>query len=330
MWAPMENQPTNNNELNSLEDPGTNVVSGANTSGGKVVGPDSDPPKKKRSAKSRIQGLVSGFNIYLLLFVLIIVVVGGFTFISFKKSKKESVTPSIQTQTLSPDALKQLNSSNTTVGDPKQTLSIESNAIFSGKVLVRDSLDVAGTIRVGGSLSLPGLTVSGTSTFDQITANKITSAGDTNIQGQLTAQKGLTISGSASFGGPITAPQITVQSFQLSGDLQLQRHIDAGGGTPGKSDGSAVGSGGTSSVSGTDTAGTITINTGGNPAAGCFVTVNFAQRFNGTPHVVVTPVGSAAGGLSYYISRTTSGFTLCTANPAPGGANFSFDYIAID
>src|SRR5690606_26012408 len=131
-----------------------------------------------------------------------------------------------------------------------------------------------------------------TSSFDQIQGNSISISGDANIQGQLTVQQTLTTTGGASFGGPISAPQITVQSFQLTGDLQIIRHIDAGGGTPGKSDGNALGAGGTSSVSGTDTAGTITINTGGGPGPGCMITVIFAQPFNGTPHVVVTPVGS--------------------------------------
>lgn len=324
----MENRPTEDNELNSLEDPGTNAGSGDSTGG--VVSSENQP-KKKKGLKARIAGLISHLNIYLLLFILIVVLVAGFTLVSVQRNKKEAAPTTIDTQTLNPETLNKLNGTNTSVGDPKQTLSVESNAIFSGKVLIRDSLDVAGTIKVGGSLTLPGLTVAGTSTFDQIQANKISSAGDTNIQGQLTVQKGITITAGASFGGPITAPQLTVQSFQLSGDLQLQRHIDAGGATPSKSDGTALGSGGTSSVNGTDTAGTITINTGGGPGAGCFITVNFVQKFNSTPHVIVTPVGSAAGGLSYYISsRTTSGFTLCTANPAPGGANFSFDYIAID
>jgi cytoskeletal protein CcmA (bactofilin family) len=321
----MENQPNNDNELNSLEDPGT-VITGSSANSG----PDNKPEKKKKGLKVRIQGLISHFNIYLLLFVLIVVLVAGFTFVSVQNNKKEAAPTDIQTQTLTPDALNKLNNSNTSVGDPKQTLSVESNAIFSGKVLIRDSLDVAGTIKIGGALSLPGLTVSGTSTFDQLQANKITSSGDANIQGQLTVQKGLTITGGASFGGPITAPQITVQSFQLSGDLQLQRHIDAGGGTPSKTDGGALGSGGTSSVSGTDTAGTITINTGSSPGVGCFITVSFAQKFNTTPHIVITPVGASAGGLSYYITRTNSSFSVCTTNPAPGGVSFGFDYIAID
>lgn len=325
----MENQPTDENETTSLEAPATVGAPGDNSQNG---GSDSlkNTPKKSKSIKARVQDLIGRLNIYLLLFVLVVVLVAGFTLISIQRNNQDAAPTIVDTQTLTPEELSKLNNTNTSVGDPKQTLSIESNAIFSGKVLIRDSLDVAGTLRIGGSLTLPGLTVAGTSTFDQLQANKISTSGDLNVQGQLTGQKGLTITGGASFGGPITAPQLTVQNFQLSGDLQLQRHIDAGGATPGKSDGSALGSGGTASISGTDTAGTITINTGGGPGAGCFVNITFVNRFNATPHVVVTPVGSAAGGLSYYISRTTAGFSLCTANPAPGGANFSFDYIAID
>ncbi len=153
---------------------------------------------------------------------------------------------------------------------------------------------------------------------------------DSNIQGQLTVQKGITVTGGASFGGPISAPQISVQSFQLSGDLQLQRHIDAGGGTPSKSDGSKLGNGGTASLSGTDTAGTVTINLGGSPQSsdGCFVTVTFNQRFNATPHVVITPVGANAAVLNYYVTRTAGNFQICATNTSTG--NFSFDYIVID
>jgi cytoskeletal protein CcmA (bactofilin family) len=328
--------PQDNNELNSLEDPGTvveqdNTAAGQSASGNEAASATGgDTPKPKKSFNKRIQNLINRVNIYLLLFILIIVLAAGIVFVGYQRTKKEAAPVAINTQPLDAEALAKLKGSDAKVGDPKQTLSIESNAIFSGKVLVRDSLDVAGTIKVGGALNLPGITVSGTSAFDQIQANKLSIAGDTNIQGQLTVQKNLTITGGATFGGPISAPQITIQSLQLNTDIQLNRHIDAGGGTPGKTDGSALGSGGTSSVSGSDTAGTVTINTGGGPGAGCYITVNFAQRFNGTPHVVITPVGSGGAGLNYYVNRTTSNFSICSTNAPAGGISFSFDYVAID
>ncbi len=321
----MENQPAND-EANSLEGPETTPESGA----GGAPEEKKNEPKLKQGLGNKIRGLISHLNIYLLIFMLIVVVAGGFTAVSIQKNNKEAAPTTIQTTELTQDEINKLTATDSTVGDAKQTLSVESNAIFAGKVLIRDSLDVAGTIKVGGPLSLSGLTVAGTATFDQIQGNKLTIAGDTNIQGQLTAQKGITVTGGGSFGGPISAPQITVQSFQLTGDLQLNRHIDAGGSTPGQSNGGALGAGGTVSVSGTDTAGTITINTGGSPGAGCFVTVSFAQRFNGTPHVVVSPVGSGASGINYYVNRSSTEFSLCTTNAAPGGTSFSFDWVAVD
>lgn len=317
----MENQPQDENELNSLEAPDT-VATETKT--------DQTGDKKPKKKGGGIKGIISHLNIYLLLFILIVVIVAGFTLVSIQRNKKESATPTVQTQQLTAEDIKKLGGNDAAVGDAKQTLTVASNAIFNGKVLIRDSLDIAGGIKVGGSLNLPGITVAGTSSFDQIQGNKLSIAGDASLQGQLTVQKGITVTGGASFGAPITAPQITVQTFQLSGDIQLQRHIDAGGATPGQSAGSALGAGGTVSVSGTDTAGTITINTGGGPGAGCFVTVTFSQKFNSTAHVVVTPVGSAAGGLNFYINRTNSNFQVCTTNPAPASSSFSFDYIAID
>ena len=286
--------------------------------------------EKTKKKTSIIEVIMSRFNIYLLLFILIIVLSIGLIFVGMQRDKK-AATPTITSTTpLTQEAIDQLSENATKIGDPKQTLAIESNAIFSGKVLVRDSLDVAGTIKVGGALSLPGISVAGQSTFDKIQANDIAAAGNVSIQGQLTVQQTLTVTGGATFGGPISAPQLSIENFQLNGDIQLNRHIDAGGGTPTKTDGGALGSGGTSSVSGTDTAGTVTINTGSNTGAGCFLTVIFAQKFNSVPHVVVTPVGINAAGINYYVTRNTSSFSLCTINAAPVGSNLNFDYIAID
>jgi cytoskeletal protein CcmA (bactofilin family) len=330
----MEEPVQDPNEVNSLEGPAEGDTAGGSEPGSlssepaKPATPDPDKAKKKKG--SLLQRLVTHINIYLLIFIFMVVIAGVVVVVGMQRNKKALETPTVTTQELTQEALDTISNSETKVGDPKQTLSIESNAIFAGKVLIRDSLDVAGTIKVGGALSLPGLTVAGTSNFDQLQANKLSIAGDTNVQGTLTVQKNIAVSGGATFGGPISAPQITAQSLQLNSDLSLTRHIDAGGPTPGRSNGTALGNGGTSSVSGTDTAGTLAINTGGAPGAGCFATVTFAVKFNSTPHVIITPVGSAAAGLNYYINRSTTEFSVCTTNPAPAGQNFAFDYIVID
>ncbi len=319
--------PQDEKEAQSLETTSNTEPQSGSSSAGSVVTPSSDIKPKKRL---NIQSLISRINIYLLVFILIVVLAAVVVFIGVQRSKKEAVTPTISTQKLTQEELEKLQSTESKVGGAKQTLSIESNAIFTGKVLLRDSLDVAGTLKVGSSLTVPGLNVSGSSTFDQVLANKMSITGDATVQGQLNVQKNLVISGGATFGGQVSAPQLTIQSLQLNGDLTLSRHIDAAGGTPGMSSGSALGSGGTSSVSGTDTAGTLTINTGGGPGAGCFATLTFAQKFNTTPHVVITPVGSGAAGINYYVNRSSTSFSICTTNSAPAGASFSFDYIVID
>lgn len=329
----MENKPTDTNEAESLETTTADATDDSSLESSSKEEPkttDDANVKKKVSLGRRLVGAITHANLYLLVFVLIIVLSAGIVFVAYQRNKKESAPTTVTTTTLDSSTLNQLNSSDATVGDPKQTLTIESNAIFSGKVLVRDSLDVAGSLKVGGNLSLPGLAVSGAATFDQIQANTLVITGNASIQGQLSLQKGITSTGGATFGGTVSAPQLNVGSLQLSGDLQIVRHIDAGGATPGKADGTALGSGGTVSVSGTDTAGTVTINTGGSPGVGCFVTVSFTNKFSGTPHVIITPVGSAAAALNYYTSRTSSSFTICSTNAAPAGQTFSFDFIALD
>lgn len=325
-------------QLASLEDPETEVV-GAKKEGaslepetnsdGTSASPKVELPKNKRfSFNFRL--IFSRVNIYLLAFIFLFVIAVIALFISMRINDDADNNATIDTETLTAEELSKLRTTDAKVGDPKQTLTIESNTIINGKVLLRDDLDIAGTIRVGGALSLPGITVAGTSNFEQIQANSLLIAGDTAVQGRLTVQANLAVTGNASVGGSLSVGRLDVQTLQLNNDIQLNRHIDAGGSTPSKSDGNNLGSGGTVSVSGTDIAGTITINTGGGPSSGCFITVNFANRYNGTPHVVVSPVGAGGAGLNYYVTRTSSNFSLCTTNSPPAATSFSFDYIVIE
>jgi cytoskeletal protein CcmA (bactofilin family) len=303
------------------------VVDATNSDGKSSGGAVSNAPASGAKKSNFFKRLLGRLNIYVLIFLLLAVIGGGTVLVAYQLNKKQANTSS--TTKLSADELSKLNNSDTTVGDAKQTLTVESNAVFTGKVLVRDGLDVAGALKVGGSLSLSGLNVSGTSTLDQVLLNKLSASGDVAIQGQLTVQKNLTVTGSATFAGPISAPRVTVDTLQLNKDLQLNKHVEAGGLTPKVSSGTGVGGGGTVSISGSDTAGTVTINIGGSPGAGSLAVITFNQAFNGTPHVVITPVGSGAGVLNYYITRSATGFTIFTAN-VPGGGSFSFDYIVID
>jgi hypothetical protein len=327
-----QKSPINTEEGEELDVLETQTTQVSNSDSPSVAPPapasGSKGPKKKRQLSL---GLASRINIYLVLFVLLLVISGVVSIVGYQKSKNNAnKKATVATQPLSQEVLDQLKATDVQVGDPKQVLSVESNAVFGGTVLVRGGLEVAGAIKVGGPLTLPGITVSGLSNFDQVQMNNLQVSGNTTVQGQLAVQKGLTVNGSASISGSLSAAALIIDTLQVNKDLLLNRHIDAGGGTPGKSNGSALGSGGTVSVSGTDTAGTVNINTGGGPGAGCFVTVNFTQKFNATPHVTITPVGSAAADLNYYINRTTTGFSICATNAAPASQSFAFDYLAID
>ncbi len=325
----MDNDSQNNNDLNTLEDQGT-VVSqdGADSPPGAAPQAGGDKPEKKPKKKGKfsVSRLISRVNIYFLFFVLIVVIAGTVVFIGYQRDRDSGDDDRIGSQSLTAEELEQLAGSDTRIGDPQQLLTVESNTVFSGQVLVRDNLDVAGQISVGGSLSLPGITVSGTSNFDEIQANSLSIAGDTNIQGQFVVDGSLTVGAGGSFGGGISAPLITTDQLQLTGDLQITRHIDTGGPTPSVSNGGAIGSGGTTSISGSDTAGTVAVNPGNGAGNGPVAVVTFANSFNQTPHVVVTPVGRS---VNYYITRTTTGFTIHVSGSLSSGS-FAFDYIAFD
>lgn len=331
----MENEPKPDNEVidaSSTSSDNSDSLDSQVTYTADVQGALDNNKATTANIDRKKSGFLSRFNIYLFIFIVVIVLAGVVTFISISKSKEASqvTTQQLTTEPLSKEALDQLRQTDVKVGDPKQVLSVESNAVFAGKVLIRDSLEVAGEIRSGAALNVTGLTVSGNTTVNQLQAAQMQIAGNASIQGQLNVQSSLSVSGSGSFGGSLTAASLNIQNLQISGDLQLNRHIDAGGATPGKADGGALGSGGTSSISGTDTAGTVAINTGGGTVPGCFATVNFNQRYNSTPHVVITPVGVAGGNVNYYINRSASNFSICTTNSAPVGQSFAFDYIVID
>jgi hypothetical protein len=268
----------------------------------------STPTTPKRGLWQKLQLLISKVNVYLLLFLLVLLLTGIASYASYRASKNSSQS-TIGSQTLSADDLSSLANNETLVGDATQVLTIASNSIFNGQVLIRDDLDVAGAIHVGGSLDLPGITVSGISALEDLQiANDLSVAGNTTMQGSLTIQSSLAVGGGASFSG----------------------HIEAGGSTPGVYSGSGVGSGGTVSVNGTDTAGTATINFGANPPAGILANITFVNSFNQTPHIVITPIGSNCASLSYYVNRTTGGFSIATATAGPAGSSCSVDYIAID
>jgi len=317
--------PNETNGLESLEDQDSTLV---NDNADQTPSPQPVAPPKHNGQFERLRQRT---NIYLLLFGGVILLAGIIILIAYLQDQHSVKTNRLQTQSLSQSTLQQLANSDATVGSNQSVLNVQSSAVFAGQVLIRQNLEIAGNLQIGGTLALSNLTVSGTSQFGQATVNQnLAVAGNTAIQGATTIAKSLQVNGSGTFSGPLSAPQITTSSLQLNGDLVLTHHISVGGSTPTRSDGTALGSGGSVSISGSDTAGSITINTGSSPAAGCFVSITFTTKYNATPHVLVTPVGAAAGGLSYYVTRSTANFSICDSTVPPTGSSFGFDYFILD
>lgn len=289
--------------------------------------PDTDVEAQaiKRSFAERVKGITGNFNIYLIAFLVIVFIALVITYVALNSNANDG--PTISSQELTEEAFEELAQNESNVGDTNQTLTVEANAIFNGKVLVKDNLDVAGSINVGGPLTLPGITVAGTSAFEDVEVNNnLAILGDASVQGTLTVAAGANVNGNLAVAGDISANSVTADRISFSGDLQIQRHIDTGGPTPGVTRGGAVGSGGTVSISGTDASGTVTINTGGSPSSGTLAVVTFAQSYSGTPRVVITPTSAAGSNLDYYVSRTSSGFEIRSTSAPSSSSTYLFDF----
>lgn len=284
-----------------------------------------DPNVKKVSAFKRIFRKV---NLYFLIFILLMIVVGAIAIVNYLNSQKAPVEPNVASQQLTADTLKQLANSDASVGNSSQTLTIQGNAVIAGQTLIRSNLNVAGTIQSGGSVTAPTITISGAANLGATQANSLQVAQNVAVQGTTTLRD-LNVSGTTSLSGAVTASQITVTRLILSGNatLQIPNHISFTGASPSRTVNNAVlGNGGSASINGSDTAGTVNINTGTATTAGCFVRVTFQQGYSNQPHVTVSPIGAAAGQLQWYVDRNTTGFSICTNNSAPINQVFAFDY----
>lgn len=298
---------------------------------------DNNNETASEPADSKKHRSLSG-SLILLAFPALLLLAIGVTYYAYTQ-RDETVTidgRSVDTASLSQEDLARLAAEQAEIDNTNKVLSVAANSVFDGTMLVKSSLDVQGQLRVGQELSLNDLAVAGQSTL-----NNLDVAGDTNLQGDtlaagnLSVQNNLVVSGSltvgggGSFAGNLTANSIETGSLSFSGDLIMNGHVITAGAQTTASRGGAVGGGGTVSVSGNDTAGTVNINTGGGTSSGILVNIGFGRAYSSTPRVIITPVGPGAGQLNWYVVRSSSGFSIRTTNAPAGSANFAFDYFVI-
>lgn len=322
----MENTDTNS-EQDKENQGGISLESSSTVN---VKGDTPSPSSNKPPKQSLFNRFRHSANIYIIAFILLVLIAITVIVVAYDENQ-HSTSSTIKSQNLSSSQLAQLANSDETVGSNSTILNVQSNAVFAGQVLIKQGIQIAGNLVVGGITNLNELNVTGASQLGQTSISKdLSVSGDLSLQGTATISKDLQVNGDGTFNGSISAPQITTNSLELNGALNITHHITTTGSIPSKSSGSALGSGGSASINGTDTAGTANINTGSNPYAGCLINISFSSSYSSTPHVLVTPIGSAAGSLSYYVNRSTSGFSICVDNSPPAGASFSFDYFVID
>lgn len=115
-------------------------------------------------------------------------------------------------------------------------------------------------------------------------------------------------------------------------NLTVTGHIVSGGSAPAIAALPAACTTPTVAVSGTDTAGTITVTTGtGCATNGALANITFASAFGAAPRVVLTPVGTAAQTLGVYIDDTvtTSAFRIGSNATPTDSTAYKWNYLVI-
>jgi hypothetical protein len=288
-----------------------------------------DIPKGSKWDGLKTRANVIGSIITLFIFLIGLGILAGYYYSQSKKVKPTAKAPNIQT--LTPSEINQLGSIGSNLGTTNQVLNIGADALFRGKANVVGDLTVGGHINANGPATLSQLDITGTTTAAGLSVgSNLGVTGTTTLQKALTVNalttinSGLTVSGQIS-AGSISAGSISVSSISITGPLSVG-HLVTSGPTPFFASG-ADGSGGTVSISGNDTSGTININTGTGPIANAvLMSVTFRGSYGTTPHVQLTARTTGAAQAEAYVIPTSTGFRVL-ANTPLSGLPLSFDYL---
>lgn len=249
--------------------------------------------------------------------------------------------------TISSEALDALGVSRNQVSTQGTELVIGPSARFNNKVQMGGDVSIAGQLQLNNALtasaanlgnlqaanvSLGQLNVSGDGTVSTLnTRQDLNVAGTTRLQGPvnisqlLTINNNLNVAGNVAIGGTLSVRNFQASSLTSDTTLTIGGHVVTRGNAPGVGPGGAVGSNGTVSISGNDTAGTVAVNTGTGAGNGILAQVSFSRAYATTPHVVITPIGT---GVRFFVNRNPSGFSIGVSEALPPGG-YAFDYIVM-
>jgi hypothetical protein len=260
-------------------------------------------------------------------FLLMAGAAGGYFWAKAHTPPPKAKEPTIST--LSQDEINKLNEAGANLGTTGQTLNIGANALFRGKVDVGGELSIGGPLNANGPVTLSSLNITGTTA-----ATGLNVGSNLNVAGTTTLQKSLTVTGLGTFNGglnaggiasfnAVNAATLAVHTISISGPLTIGHFVTQGPAPTVAAN--SVGAGGTVSISGNDTAGTININTGSGPG-GTLATVTFRALYGTTVHVLLTPLTDGAAAASAFVTRNNAGFQVHAGTP-PAGSTLSFDYL---
>ena len=225
--------------------------------------------------------------------------------------KPAATQVTINTQSLDAGTLTKLSKQADGAGKTKQQLSVTPDTVFQNGVTAEGAVTNNKSLKVIGTLDV----------------------GDTsNLQGSVTVGGNLAVRGTLSVAGAISAASLnigalTITNLTASGSLNFANHLVPTGGAPSITS-SVAATGSTVSVTGNDTAGTITISTGAVAnVPGELAIIRFKNPFSATPKVQITPITADGASLRYYATRSTSFFTINTSTAPATNTSYTFDYL---
>jgi hypothetical protein len=127
----------------------------------------------------------------------------------------------------------------------------------------------------------------------------------------------------------LSSPLLTADTTDMA--LTIGGHIITSGITPGVSAGAAANCSGTgsTSVTGNDTSGTITVTSGSGPcaASGLLATITFSTAYSSAPQIMLSPVNSNASTLQYYSGLSSANNFTVDTNTIPSAiTTYKYNY----
>lgn len=317
----------------------------------RVVPPGSQPvAKTEKSSRLRLRSFRPSHRATFIgaSVVVLILAVNVVVFVVLLRKQAQNDLDKKGQVTISSAELSRLGINRSSIGSRGVELIVAPDAQFKGKLSVAGGTNISGQVVLTSKLSgtdasltqlqagntqLSQLNVNGDSTLSNLNLRRdLVVAGSTNLQGPVTLSQLLTVTnninvvGNLSVGGILTVNNFSARSLTSTSSLTVGGHIITSGATPFVSGGSALGSNGTVSISGNDTAGVVSINIGVGGGAGTLANITFRTQYGGIPRVVITPVGVGA---NFYLSTvSTTGFSMAVSSGLPPGG-YRLNYIVV-